>query len=137
MHEKSRPIPAIQCPLHSVRSRGLGATNHEEGQKEVFERVPFNLRARPEHFALQVGFEKSGEYRAWQYIANRYQIDWDYGGIFWQQALPIVTLALRADAVIQVQIAVGPRFLVRKATLMQVPLVLKLFACPRSSYARG
>jgi hypothetical protein len=39
-----------------------------------------------------VGFEKSGEYRAWQYIANRYQIDWDYGGIFWQQALPIVII---------------------------------------------
>jgi hypothetical protein len=38
-------------------------------------------------------FERSGEHRAWQYISNLYGIEWDYGGIIWQQALPIVILA--------------------------------------------
>jgi hypothetical protein len=38
-------------------------------------------------------FERSGEYRAWQYISNLYGIEWEYGGIIWQQALPIVIVA--------------------------------------------
>lgn len=37
-----------------------------------------------------VGFELSGEYRAWEYIAALYQIDWDYAGVFWQQSVPIM-----------------------------------------------
>jgi len=36
-----------------------------------------------------VGFELSGEYRAWEYVASAYQIEWEYAGIFWQQAVPI------------------------------------------------
>eukprot|EP00933_Yihiella_yeosuensis_P062953 TRINITY_DN65993_c0_g1_i1.p1 TRINITY_DN65993_c0_g1~~TRINITY_DN65993_c0_g1_i1.p1 ORF type:complete len:533 (-),score=95.71 TRINITY_DN65993_c0_g1_i1:89-1477(-) len=37
-----------------------------------------------------VGFELSGEYRAWEYIASAYQIRWDYAGLYWQQAVPLV-----------------------------------------------
>jgi len=36
------------------------------------------------------GFELSGEYRAWEYVSSLYQIRWDYAGIFWQQAVPVV-----------------------------------------------
>merc|ERR1712187_551514 len=36
------------------------------------------------------GFELSGEYRAWDYIASVYEINWSYAGLFWQQAVPIV-----------------------------------------------
>merc|ERR1712232_604744 len=32
-----------------------------------------------------VGFELSGEYRAWQYVAAAYGIQWRYLGIYWQQ----------------------------------------------------
>jgi len=36
------------------------------------------------------GFQLSGEYRAWEYIASTYEIGWTYMGMFWQQAVPIV-----------------------------------------------
>eukprot|EP00927_Polykrikos_kofoidii_P018916 TRINITY_DN18806_c0_g2_i1.p1 TRINITY_DN18806_c0_g2~~TRINITY_DN18806_c0_g2_i1.p1 ORF type:complete len:505 (-),score=78.93 TRINITY_DN18806_c0_g2_i1:133-1647(-) len=38
------------------------------------------------------GFHLSGEYRAWEYVAAAYEIRWDYLGLFWQQAVPIVIL---------------------------------------------
>lgn len=37
-----------------------------------------------------VGFELSGEYRAWSYVTGRYGISWEYAGPFWQQAVPVV-----------------------------------------------
>jgi len=36
------------------------------------------------------GFELSGEYRAWEYITTAYRIHWDYGGMYWQQAVPVI-----------------------------------------------
>lgn len=38
------------------------------------------------------GFELSGEYRAWEFISTSYQVQWDYAGLYWQQAVPIVIL---------------------------------------------
>ncbi|CAJ1458414.1 unnamed protein product [Effrenium voratum] len=32
-----------------------------------------------------VGFELSGEYRAWEYVASAYGIGWEYAGMYWQQ----------------------------------------------------
>ncbi|CAE7948269.1 26S proteasome non-ATPase regulatory subunit 13 [Symbiodinium microadriaticum] len=37
-----------------------------------------------------VGFELSGEYRAWEYVASAYGIGWQYVGMYWQQAVPMV-----------------------------------------------
>jgi len=37
-----------------------------------------------------IGFEISGEYRAWEYVSSLYQISWDYAGLFWQQAVPVM-----------------------------------------------
>mmetsp|Transcript_42252 Transcript_42252/g.126425 ORF Transcript_42252/g.126425 Transcript_42252/m.126425 type:complete len:530 (-) Transcript_42252:38-1627(-) len=39
-----------------------------------------------------IGFEISGEYRAWEYVSSLYQIAWDYAGLFWQQAVPVVVM---------------------------------------------
>merc|ERR1712113_1017807 len=33
-----------------------------------------------------VGFDVSGEHRAWEYVSTAYGIRWAYAGIFWQQA---------------------------------------------------
>lgn len=38
------------------------------------------------------GFHLSGEYRAWEYVAAAYEIRWEYLGVFWQQAVPIVVI---------------------------------------------
>mmetsp|Transcript_134882 Transcript_134882/g.431058 ORF Transcript_134882/g.431058 Transcript_134882/m.431058 type:complete len:507 (+) Transcript_134882:80-1600(+) len=38
------------------------------------------------------GFELSGEYRAWEYITTAYQIRWEYAGLYWQQAVPVVIM---------------------------------------------
>lgn len=38
------------------------------------------------------GFEVSGEFLAWEYIASTYQLRWEYGGLVWQQAVPVVIL---------------------------------------------
>eukprot|EP00439_Symbiodinium_sp_Y106_P059051 s2020_g8.t1 len=37
-----------------------------------------------------VGFELSGEYRAWEYVASAYGIGWQYAGMYWQQAVPMI-----------------------------------------------
>lgn len=36
------------------------------------------------------GFELSGEYRAWEYVSAEYGIPWNYAGLYWQQAVPVV-----------------------------------------------
>lgn len=36
------------------------------------------------------GFELSGEFRAWEYVSALYGLAWEYAGIFWQQAVPVV-----------------------------------------------
>lgn len=36
------------------------------------------------------GFELAGEYRAWEYVTATYRIQWEYGGMYWQQAVPVI-----------------------------------------------
>lgn len=36
------------------------------------------------------GFELLGEFRAWDYISTAYQIGWEYAGLYWQQAVPVI-----------------------------------------------
>lgn len=40
-----------------------------------------------------IGFELSGEYRAWQYVSAAYGIRWGYMGTYWQQAVPVIIIA--------------------------------------------
>lgn len=36
------------------------------------------------------GFELGGEFKAWEYISTIYQIGWEYSGLYWQQAVPVI-----------------------------------------------
>lgn len=61
---------------------------------EVLSRIACQLMAGSvlvyDELVNYVGFELSGEYRAWEYIASAYGIGWEYAGMYWQQAVPII-----------------------------------------------
>ncbi|CAK9064564.1 26S proteasome non-ATPase regulatory subunit 13 [Durusdinium trenchii] len=61
---------------------------------EVLSRIACQLMAGSvlvyDELVNYVGFELSGEYRAWEYVASTYGIGWQYAGMYWQQAVPIV-----------------------------------------------
>eukprot|EP00913_Durusdinium_trenchii_P002217 g2047.t2 len=56
---------------------------------EVLSRIACQLMAGSvlvyDELVNYVGFELSGEYRAWEYVASTYGIGWQYAGMYWQQ----------------------------------------------------